>query len=79
MQREESKRSPEQIAAKQRANKTSNARRAKGHDRSTEQISAAKAANDKRAKGIHRSAEQVVVANKRNDEREKGSERSSMH
>ena len=77
MQREESKRIPEQIAAKQRANKTSNARRAKGHDRSTEQISAAKAANDKRAKGIERSAVQVAAAKEANDERAKGIDRSA--
>jgi len=79
MQREDNKRTPEQIAAKQRANKISHARRAKGNDRSTEKIAAAKAANDKRAKGINRSAVQVAAAKEANDEREraKGIERSA--
>jgi len=75
--REDSKRTPERIAAKKKANTTSNARRSKGGDRSAEQVAAAEAANDKRAKGIHRSAEQVAAAEAANEKRAKGIQRSA--
>ncbi len=71
------KRTSEQIAAKKKANITSNARRSKGGDRSVKRIAAAKAANDKRAKGIHRSAKQVAAAEAANHKRAKGIHRSA--
>jgi tetratricopeptide (TPR) repeat protein len=67
--------------AKKQANSASNARRAKGNDRTSEQIAAKKKANSKhiRAKGSDRSSKQIAAAKAANDkrERERGSDRSS--
>jgi hypothetical protein len=65
--------------AKKQANSASNARRAKGNDRTSEQIAAKKKANSIRAKGSDRSSKQIAAAKVANDkrERERGSDRSS--
>ena len=65
-ERGDSKRTPEQIAAKKKANTTSNARRSKGGDRSVEQIAAAKAANIDREQGSDRSSKKVSTVKEAN-------------
>jgi hypothetical protein len=64
--------------AKKQANFTSNSRRVKGKDRTSEQIAAKKIANSKRVrgKGSGRSSKQIAAAIAANDKREKGSDRS---
>jgi hypothetical protein len=57
--------------------KASAGERAKGCDRSSEQIAAAKFANDRRAKGSFRSSEQIAAIKAANDKRAKGINRSS--
>ena len=83
MEASEGEQTAEQAAktAKKQANSASNARRAKGNDRTSEQIAAKKKANSKRirAKGSDRLSEQITAAKAANHdrEREQGSERSS--
>ena len=81
MEASEGEQTAEQAAktAKKQANSASNARRAKGNDRTSEQIAAKKKANSQRAKGSDRSSKQIAAAKVANDERERerGSDRSS--
>ena len=64
----------EEIAAA--AVKLMNDKRAKGSDRSPEQIAARKASNDKCAKGSDRSSERIAAIKAINDKRPQGSDRS---